>query len=73
MTPDLDEPCLGFLKPRQLGRLPISMVVERVFLFFEVGLDVLSFLDDLLIHQTFTLVLFYVCHSYIYIYIIVRA
>lgn len=34
-TPDLDEPCLGFLLPQQQGRLPISMVLERVFLFSE--------------------------------------
>ena len=30
-TLDLDDPCLAFLWPRQLGRLPTSIVLERAF------------------------------------------
>ena len=33
MTPDLDDPCLSFLWPWQLGRDSISIVLDRVFLF----------------------------------------
>ena len=35
MTPDLDDPCLGFLLPRQLGRLPTSTNLDNAFLFSE--------------------------------------
>ena len=34
-TAGLDEPCLGFLLPRRLGRLPVSRVLDNVFLFSE--------------------------------------
>ena len=32
-TAGLDEPCLGFLLHRRLGRLPVSRVLDNVFLF----------------------------------------
>ena len=31
-TLDLDDPCLAFLWPQRLGRLPISTILDKVFL-----------------------------------------
>ena len=35
MTESLEEPCLGFLLPRQLGRILASSVLDKVFFFSE--------------------------------------
>ena len=40
MTGSLDKPCFGFLLPQQLGRLPVSSILDKVFLFSKaVGQD----------------------------------